>query len=142
MGVHRRFIFTANGIDTIHDKNSGLIVIPPRTPHTFRTDPSCLEDCEIHIRASPASGIDEMFFRNLYSYLDDCQMQRVEPSLPQLLLFLDAAEVSLALPGPQWIMRWVSWGLGVVVGRWIGGGWFGYKGCYGEWFEEGMVKRK
>jgi hypothetical protein len=82
-----------------------------------------------------------MFFRNIYSYLDDCQRQGVELSLPQLLLFMDSAEVSLAIPGPAPVMRWLSWGLGVVVGRWIGGYVLGYKSSYPEYFDEKMVKR-
>jgi hypothetical protein len=35
-------------------------------------------------------------FRKIYTNLDDCYVQNVEPSLPQLLLMLDSAEVSLA----------------------------------------------
>lgn len=50
---------------------------------------------------------------------------------------LDAAEVSLAFPwGPDWLMRGVSWGMGVVVGRWIGGYVFGYKASYPEYYSE------
>ena len=61
-------------------------------------------------------------FRNIYTYLDDCYGQNVEPSLPQLLLMLDSAEVSLAFAwGPDWLMRSVSYAFGVVVGRWYGG---------------------
>jgi hypothetical protein len=57
-------------------------------------------------------------FRNIYTYLDDCYSQDVEPSLPQLLLMLDSAEVSMAFAwGPDWLMRSVSYTFGVVVGR-------------------------
>lgn len=97
---------------------------------------------QIHISATPSRGIDEKFFRNLYSYLDDCQTQDIEPSVPQLLLFLDSAEVSLAFPGPGPVMRLLSWGLGVVVGRWIAGYVMGLKSTYEEYFDEEMVKRK
>ena len=92
------------------------------------------------VSAAPSSGIDEIFFRNLYSYLDDCDKQKVEPSIPQLLLFLDAAEVSVAFPGPAPLMRWLSYGLGVVIGRWYGGWWLGLKGSYAEYFDEAMVR--
>lgn len=92
------------------------------------------------VSAAPSRGIDEMFFRNLYSYLDDCDKQNVEPNLPQLLLFLDAAEVSVAFPGPAPLMRLLSWGLGVVMGRWYGGWWLGLKSTYGEYFDENMVR--
>jgi len=83
----------------------------------------------VHISASPAhngGGVDELFFRNIYSYLDDCGKQGVAPSLPQLLLFLDSAQVSLAFPGPPALMRGLSWALGL-------------RACYGEYFDEGMV---
>ncbi len=60
--------------------------------------------------------------------------------MPQLLLFLDSAEVSIAMPGPAPLMRWLSWGLGVVMGRWYGGWWLGLKSNYGEYFDEKMAK--
>jgi hypothetical protein len=37
-------------------------------------------------------------------------------------------------------MRWLSWGLGVVMGRWYGGWWLGLKSNYGEYFDEKMAK--
>lgn len=57
-------------------------------------------------------------FRNIYQYLDDCYVQGRAPPLPQLLLQLDSAEISLALPGPVWIAHPISYALGVVLGRW------------------------
>jgi hypothetical protein len=62
--------------------------------------------------------------------------------LPQLLLIFDAAEFSLAFPGPALLMRWLSWGLGVLVGRWYGGWWLGLKPSYDEYFDEKMVKTR
>lgn len=56
-----------------------------------------------------AEGVSERFFRNLYSYLDDCYVQGASPSLFQLLIFLDSAETSLAFPGPGWLVRPASW---------------------------------
>jgi hypothetical protein len=67
-------------------------------------------------------------------------MQDIAPSMPQLLLFLDYAEVSLAFPGPAPLMRWISWGLGVVVGRWIGGYVLGLKSSYPEYFDKTMKR--
>ena len=87
--------------------------------------------------------MSEKFFRNLYSYLEDCGNQKVEPSLPQLLLFLDSAEVSLAFSwGPDWAMQWASWGLGVVVGRWLGQYVLGYRASYPEYYDSGRESRK
>jgi hypothetical protein len=104
-------------------------------------DPSCETECEIHISASPAgSGVDEKFFRNIYSYLDDCQAQDIVPSLPQMLLFLHSAEVSLAFPGPAFLMRWLSWIMGLVVGKWFGGYVLGLRCSYGEYYDVKDVK--
>lgn len=88
-------------------------------------------------------GVSERFFRNLYSYLEDCGNQGVEPSPPQLLLFLHSAEVSLAFSwGPDWLMRGVSWGLGLVVGKWVGQYVLGYKESYPEYYDpEGKKER-
>lgn len=73
-------------------------------------------------------------FRNLYQYLDDCWLQGQQPALPQLLLQLDSAEVSLALPGPAWLAHPISYAVGVVVGRWYGGYVCGYKASYPEYY--------
>lgn len=123
-----------------YDSTSGRIAIPPTIRHTFRPDPSFPTECEIHISLTGASGMDESFFRNIYSYLDDCQAQDIAPSLPQLLLFLDSGECSLAFPGPRWLMGWLSWGMGVVVGRWWGGYVLGLKSNYPEYFDPEMVR--
>lgn len=112
-----------------------MIRIPATARHTFRADETCTEECIVEISASPEDGISEEFFRNIYSYLDDCLNQNVSPSLPQLLLFLNHAQVSLAFPGPALLMRWVSWMMGVVVGRWFGGYVLGYKSSYPEYWD-------
>ena len=80
-------------------------------------------------------GLSERFFRNIYGYLDDCERNACAPSPVQMLMFLDSAEMSLALPGPRWVANPVSWALGVVVGRWVGGV-LGYKASYPEYYEE------
>jgi len=81
-------------------------------------------------------------FRNIYQYLDDCWVQAVTPRLPQLLLQLDSAEVSLALPGPVWLAHPLSYAMGVVVGRWYGGYVLGYKASYPEYFDASRESRK
>jgi hypothetical protein len=94
----------------------------------------------IHISLSTSRGGDEVFFRNIYSYLDDCGKQNIPPSLPQLLLFLDYAQISLAFPGPALLMRWLSWGMGIVIGRWWGQ-YVGLKVSYPEYYDEKMANR-
>ena len=39
------------------------------------------------------------------------------------------------------VMRFLSWGLGVVVGRWFGQYVLGMKSSYPEYYDEKMVKR-
>ncbi|KAF2227027.1 hypothetical protein BDZ85DRAFT_230887 [Elsinoe ampelina] len=118
--------------------------------HTFRADPLSPVPCIIEISTllsphqsllSPSSrasilGASERFFRNIYSYLEDCTVQGVSPSLPQLALMLHDAETSLAFPGPGVVSRWLSWGFGVVVGKWVGEWWLGYRSSYPEYFDE------
>ncbi|KAI4748406.1 hypothetical protein E4T50_01286 [Aureobasidium sp. EXF-12298] len=153
--ANRAFIFTLNGKETriaATDPNPRTS-ITPGAPHTFAPDPSYKGPCVIEISAetSPLSsettatdlGVSEKFFRNLYSYLEDCSRQNTSPSLPQLLLFLDSAEVSLAWDiGPTWLMHYMSYGLGVVVGRWIGGGLLGYKDSYPEYYDPELNETK
>lgn len=138
-----QFIFTLEGKEiTYSSTDPQPIHIPARARHIFRANPTCKEECEIVITASPPeqSGISERFFKNLYSYLDDCEKHKVAPSLVQLLLFIHSAEVGLALPGPALLSQWVSWGLGVVVGRF--GGWLlGYKSSYPEYYDAKMAKK-
>ena len=82
-------------------------------------------------------------FRNVYTYLDDCWLQGVSPSLPQLLLMLDSAEISLAFSfGPDWLMRALSYSMGVVVGRWFGGCVLGYSASYPEYWDESCETKK
>lgn len=69
-------------------------------------------------------------------------MQGRSPSLPQLLLQLDSAEVSLALPGPIWLAHLLSYALGVVIGRWYGGYVLRYSACYPEYYDEDTENTK
>jgi hypothetical protein len=147
--VSRTFIFRLNGKETkisATDPNP-RISITPGDPHTFSPDPSHKGPCVIEISAdispSASEAISERFFRNLYSYLEDCSRQNTSPSLPQLLLFLDSAAVSLAWDvGPAWLMQYMSYALGVVVGRWIGGGLLGYKASYPEYYSPELNETK
>ncbi|KAF7187692.1 putative oxidoreductase patJ [Pseudocercospora fuligena] len=137
-----RYIFTLEGVDkTISASDPQPIRIPAGARHTFKVDDTCEDECVIEVSTllSPKGadeGAGEKFFRNIYSYLDDCYLQDVSPSLPQLLLMLDSAEISLALPGPGWVARPLSWILGVVVGRWFGGYVLGYRDSYEEYWSE------
>ncbi|MCJ1253176.1 hypothetical protein MMC24_000985 [Lignoscripta atroalba] len=136
-----KFIFTLEGQELKRSAADGVIRIPHRARHTFRADPDGEEEAIIEFTASPEdSGLSERFFRNLYSYLDDCEKTKTAPSLPQLLLFLDAAEVSLAFPGPKFIAHPASWLFGMVLGRYVGWA-LGYKASYDEYYDPKMAKK-
>ena len=63
--------------------------------------------------------------------------------MPQLLLYLDSAEISLAFPfGPDWLMRALSYAMGVIVGRWFGGYVLGYKASYLEYWDGSRETKK
>ena len=67
----------------------------------------------------------------------------MSPSLPQLLLMLDSAEISLAFPfGPDWLMRALSYSMGVVIGRWFGAYVLGYRASYSEYYDEDRSDKK
>jgi mannose-6-phosphate isomerase-like protein (cupin superfamily) len=139
-----RFIFTLEGKEqTLSAADPMPVHIPARARHTFRADDTCEEECVLTITATPPdqSGLSERFFRNVYSYLNDCKKHNKSPSAPQLLLFLDSGEVGLALPGPQFLAHWASYALGVVVGRWWGGYVLGYKTSYEEYYDAKLAKR-
>lgn len=58
----------------------------------------------------------------------------MQPSVPQLMLFLRFFDCYPALPGPRWLARWVSQAvvlvLGVGVGKWV----LGYRESYVEYW--------
>lgn len=79
----------------------------------------------------------------MYSYLDDCYTQGVEPSIVQLLLFSDSAECSIAFEwGPLWLMQAGTYLMGIAVGRWFGGYVLGYRASYPEYWNEELESKK
>ena len=56
---------------------------------------------------------------------------------------LDSAEISLAFPfGPPWLMQFLSYWMGVVVGRWFGGYVLGYRASYPEYWNDAQESKK
>jgi len=74
---------------------------------------------------------DETFIHNFYGYLSSAIMQGHAPNLFQMLAFLDSADVVL-VDFPLWTGRLAN----VVLGRWIGRGFAGYKVEYKEFSED------
>ncbi|PNS18906.1 hypothetical protein CAC42_5445 [Sphaceloma murrayae] len=145
-----RYLFTLESRTFSVDSSSPQpIAIPPGARHTFRADPTSPSPCTIEIstldsphQSSSSSsssattlGASERFFRNIYSYLEDCTTQNIAPSLPQLLLMLHDAEISLAFPGPAGLARWASWLFGFVGGKVVGEWCLGYRSSYPEYYD-------
>jgi mannose-6-phosphate isomerase-like protein (cupin superfamily) len=116
------------------------IHLPAGMYHRFE-NPSDTEPLIVDIRIDPETvprGLEEMFFRNFFGYLDDCISQKLSPSIFQLALFLDSVDMALAvpIPGPDWLKlrtsRSIGWFLGTVVGVWL----LGYKKTYPEYYRE------
>jgi len=126
---------------TVDDKNQivtpkdGKLVIKPGVYHTFHFNPDSTEDLIVRIWAEPEDGATEQFFRNLFSYLDDCKKNKKAPNLFQLLLILHSSETYLVLPKvPKFIGKFVSrWVLGYVGGKMIGEKILGFKESYPEY---------
>lgn len=89
-------------------------------------------------------SVQERFFRNFFSYLDDCVMTKTEPSIFQLLLFLYGADTPLAVPvpGPRWIGRSISWLVMYIAGVIIGEYLLGYQITYKEYYVGGEPQKK
>lgn len=114
-------IFTIDGKDVTKTKAVGSVAVDPGTYHTFRADPTSTEDVVVHINAPVDDhGVTERFFRNIYSYQEDCLAQKVAPNVCQIFLFLYSTDTYPVLPGPKFIgqplSRYLTWFLGVVVG--------------------------
>jgi mannose-6-phosphate isomerase-like protein (cupin superfamily) len=116
------------------------IHLPAGTYHRFENS-SDTEQLVVDIRIDPETvprGMEEMFFRNFFGYLDDCMASKTAPSLFQLALFLYTVDSALAIPipGPEWLKLWTSktmgWVLGIAIGSWL----LGYKPTYHEYYRE------
>ncbi|KAK7959266.1 uncharacterized protein PG986_004120 [Apiospora aurea] len=105
------------------------------------------EDLVVDIGLDPESQDAEMehrFFRNFFGYLEDCRVQKTEPSLFQLELFLWSVDGPLAIPVPgipNWVNWWISRGFMVVLGKWIGESLLGYRASYPEYYSGPMRKQ-
>ncbi|KAF2835984.1 hypothetical protein M501DRAFT_940495, partial [Patellaria atrata CBS 101060] len=76
---------------------------------------------------------------NAHTYLDDCRIHKINPSLPQLLLMFYHVDCILAIPGPKAIRmpigRFLNWFGGVVIGSWL----LGYSHTYEEYYRPKKV---
>ena len=86
-------------------------------------------------------GVNEQFFRNYYSYTEDCIEQKMAPNICQIFLFLYSTDTYPVLPGPKFIAqplsRYLTWFLGVVVGKHI----LGFKESYDEYYNPAIAQK-
>lgn len=111
------------------------VTIQPGLYHMFHNH-SQTEDLVFSMGLDPMERErDEAFFRNLYSYLDDCRMAGKSPHIAQLWLFHYFFDCYPALPGPKVLSRPLSQVLvfvvGVMVGKWL----LGFKASYPEYYQ-------
>jgi hypothetical protein len=52
-------------------------------------------------------GFDENWLRNLITYIKDCQKAHTAPSMFQMLLFSEAANLVFVPEGASWVPLWV-----------------------------------
>lgn len=114
--------------------------IPAGRYHRFE-NASKTENLVLDVHLTPESYEGEQdFFRNFFGYLDDCKKAKVEPSIFQLMVFLNSADTIFALPLPwEWLGYYASrvftGGL-ALWGEWM----LGYKRSYAEYYEKGKSR--
>ncbi|KAI2643726.1 hypothetical protein GGS21DRAFT_497870 [Xylaria nigripes] len=76
--------------------------------------------------------LDTVFFENWYAYQDRIVVQGEKINLIQVMSMFDAGGSYLALP--RWIpfSNTIARGLGILIGRWIGGS-LGYQPFFKKW---------
>lgn len=127
--------------------------IPKRAVHKFE-NASSDESLVTRVKLDPYNPKrDERFFRNVYGYLEDCNLvagpevaakggigadgtSKTMPNIFQLLLWLHEADIVTAVPVlPRFIGHpvgvFLGWFGGVVVGKWL----LGLKDTYPEYSE-------
>ncbi len=123
----------------------GPLKIEAGVYHTFEIGLETNEDLVMKINSQPEDGAtDEKFFRNLFSYFDDCLKAGVKPSLFQVLLFFHDGDISFGIGTAssgfgRFIGKWV---LGYIGGKIIGEKLLGYKSSYEEYYVNGESEKK
>jgi len=117
------------------------ITIPRFVAHRFESVPNEKEE-PLVISYRYQTGMVEMeerFFRNTLTYLDDCRKAGVSPSLPQLCLFLADCWMPGEFVPCSWLLgeygacfvnalfMWIMAAIGMVV--------FGYRRSYREYYD-------
>lgn len=135
---HGNFYLPKRNAGPIAAGPGDVVKIPVGALHRFE-NASSSASLVVDITLDPADRErEECFFRNFFGYLDDSRKACQEPSLFQLLVFLDfvGAPLALQVPGPEWASRWISWIFMKVVGVGIGSYILGYRQSYPEYYKQ------
>ena len=114
------------------------LMIPARKWHRFESAPDVDEPLVILYRYDKEYPVmEEVFFRNVFTYFDDCRKAGVDPSVFQLLVWCRHCwmPMGLPIPGPEWFNLLGNTVLMFVFG-FIGEFLLGYKATYPEYYDE------
>lgn len=124
------------GGKTISLQAGDSITIPRFVAHRFMNTPGSTKPLSVLYRYDAQMyEMERRFFCNALTYLDDCRLAGVPPSLPQLCVFLSDCWMPvdvLWVPGGEYVrclVNTVFTYLMAGVGRLL----FGYKGTYPEY---------
>lgn len=90
---------------------------------------------EFYLSASSSGTtkeLDQAFFENWYGYQEEIMLRNESVDLIQLLCMFDAGDSYLTFPWWVPFGQTLSWLLGVIVGRYVGG-LLGYQPFFPEW---------
>ncbi|KXT08745.1 hypothetical protein AC579_4138 [Pseudocercospora musae] len=117
------------------------VLIPKGVVHTFR-NASANSELELEFALSPtlsssvSAGLttEEIFFRNTWSYRQDCTKAASQRSLLQVMCFNWQGGVVLMLPGCGRLLSRILGSIGALFGRYV----VGYQYSYDEYARKGL----
>jgi mannose-6-phosphate isomerase-like protein (cupin superfamily) len=154
--VEKFYVASGSGIwflagEKIVLKAGNDLDIPPCLPHRFESIPNekTKEPLVILYRyEAQRFEMEEKFFRNTLTYLDDCRRAKVGPSLPQLCIFLSHCWMPgefIPAPFDGRIGGYISciintlfmWTLS-LIGQWV----YGYRASYSEYYDPNALRKR
>lgn len=132
------------GGKTVHLKKGDEIIIPARKWHTFQKTEGSEEPFSVLYQYDKEyAEMEESFFRNCFTYFEDCRKGGAEPSIFQLGVFAVHfwMPIALPVPGPEWFNFVVSTVMTVLLGC-IGQYVLGYKASYVEYYAKDAKKQE
>ncbi|KAI1437417.1 hypothetical protein GGR50DRAFT_71568 [Xylaria sp. CBS 124048] len=128
-----------DGVEQILSRGDGEFNLRPWTHHRLYspiTEVEGKEDKTVFLLSGQDTDemfrLDTVFFENWYAYQDLIVMNGKKFDLIQVMSMFDAGGSYLSLP--RWIPfnRTIARGMGIVVGRWVGG-LLGYQPFFRQW---------